>query len=154
FFVKLGHDVFIDVSMKVGTDWVDEITRRIEWCDFLIVLLSEAASEMVQAEVRQAYHRRRGRPTILPVRVNYTGALGYELDAFLGRIQFIDWMSDQDTPKVIAGIQDSITAGSQASVWSSPSLGQLDLSAPGVDLDWIRERTRLAGLARRWDERG
>ena len=49
-----GHEVFIDVGMQIGTDWVAEIDRRIRWCDFLIVLLSEAAvkSEMVQAEVR------------------------------------------------------------------------------------------------------
>src|SRR6516164_5548325 len=92
-FGAAGHDVFIDVGMPVGTNWVAEIKKRIGWCDFLIVLLSKFAveSEMVQTEVRLAGQRRRrdGRPAILPVRVNYKGALDYELDAYLGRIQYI-----------------------------------------------------------------
>jgi hypothetical protein len=103
-FGAMGHEVFIDVGTKIGTDWVAEIERRIDWCDFLIVLLSELAveSEMVQAEVRLAHQRRRhdGRPAILPVRVNYKGALGYELDAYLGRIQYIIWSNDGDTARV------------------------------------------------------
>ena len=65
-----GHEIFIDVGIPVGTDWVAEITQRIDWCDYLIVLLSDAArtSEMVQGEVRMAHRRlkRDGKPGILP----------------------------------------------------------------------------------------
>ena len=58
---RAGHEVFIDVGMPVGTDWVAEIERRIDWCHYLVVLLSEKSihSEMVQGEVRMAHHRRR-----------------------------------------------------------------------------------------------
>lgn len=56
-----GHEVFIDVDIPVGTDWSAEITRRIRWCDYLVVLLSEDSidSEMVQGEIRLARHHRR-----------------------------------------------------------------------------------------------
>jgi pimeloyl-ACP methyl ester carboxylesterase len=84
-----GREVFIDVSMRVGTDWVTEIERRIEWCDALVVILSEASihSEMVLGEVRMAHRKRRkdGRPHILPIRLRYDGPLDYELDSYLAR---------------------------------------------------------------------
>jgi hypothetical protein len=141
-FAAAGHDVFIDVSMKIGTNWVAEITQRIKWCDFLIVLLSESAveSEMVQAEVRLAHQRRRldGRPGILPVRVNYRGALDYELDAYLGRAQYAMWTGDGDTERIIKEIQSTIAEVDPKSLRSSPSLDELDLTAP----DQSRDRRR------------
>lgn len=39
-----GHAAFIDTSIPLGIRWADEIERGINWCDFLIVLLSAAAS--------------------------------------------------------------------------------------------------------------
>src|SRR5262249_44582973 len=89
-------------------------------------------SEMVQAEVRLAHQRRRhdGRPAILPVRVNYKGALGYELDAYLGRIQYIIWSNDGDTARVFEELQKSLAEFNPQSLDSTPSLDELDLSAP------------------------
>jgi len=137
-FGAAGHDVFIDVGMKVGTDWVAEIARRIAWCDSLIVLLSKSAaeSEMVQAEVRLAHQRRRrdGRPAILPVRVNYQGALDYELDAYLGRIQYVMWTGDGDTDRVISELLMSLAEVDPKSSTSAPALDELDLTAPGQHL--------------------
>jgi TIR domain len=73
--IEVGHEVFVDTDIPLGAKWGAEIEGRIEWCDFLIVLLSEAsaASEMVADEVRRARnrHRTHGRPTILPIRVRY-----------------------------------------------------------------------------------
>jgi AAA-like domain/TIR domain len=103
-----GHEVFIDRGMKLGTDWVAEIERRIDWCDFLIVLLSEASihSEMVLGEVRMAHRKRRqdGRPGILPLRVCYDGPLDYELDSYLARVQYVRWDGAADTPQVLSEI--------------------------------------------------
>jgi len=103
---RAGCEVFIDSAILVGTDWVAEIERRIHWCDFLIVLLSEraATSEMVQGEIRLALASRRtrgGQPDILPVRVRYLGALDYELDSHLSRIQYAAWDSAADTPALL-----------------------------------------------------
>jgi hypothetical protein len=142
-FGAAGHDVFIDVGMPVGTNWVAEIKKRIGWCDFLIVLLSKFAveSEMVQTEVRLAGQRRRrdGRPAILPVRVNYKGALDYELDAYLGRIQYIMWTCDGDTDRIVSELQRSFAEFDAKSPTSAPSLDELDLTAPGEQL---RDRRR------------
>jgi hypothetical protein len=133
-FVGLGHDVFIDINIAAGTDWVVEIDQKIRWCDFLIVLLSEAAaeSEMVQAEVRLAHQRRRrdGRPKILPVRVNYTGGLGYELDAYLSRVQYVSWKGDRDTTRVVDALQASMAIKDADGFKSSASLDELASSLP------------------------
>ena len=102
---KAGHDVFIDVGMTIGTDWVAEIERRIEWCHYLVVLLSEKSihSEMVQGEVRTAHHRRKrdGTPGILPIRVRYDGSLGYELDSYLHRVQYLIWDGPDDSQRLL-----------------------------------------------------
>lgn len=103
-----GHEVFIDRGMRVGTDWVEEIGERIEWCDYLVVLLSATSvhSEMVLGEVRMAYRKRRkdARPQILPVRVRYDDPLDYELDSYLARFQYLRWGGPADTSDVVSEI--------------------------------------------------
>ena len=161
-FAGLRHDVFIDINMTAGTDWVTEIDRRIRWCDFLIVLLSEAAaeSEMVQAEVRLAHQRRRldGRPNILPVRVNYAGGLGYELDAYLSRIQYLSWKGDHDTSKIVEALQTSISGKSAGEFKSSASLGRTRRGSPrrssGERTSAGLRRSPRAIAARRHDQAG
>ena len=108
---RAGHEVFIDLQMPIGTRWVDEIERRIAWCDYIIVLLSEDSihSEMVQGEVRRAHRRceKEGRPTTLPVRVRYEGPLGYELDSYLSPIQQKLWTGADDSEKLLSEILDA-----------------------------------------------
>jgi hypothetical protein len=102
---EAGHEVFIDVGMPVGTEWAAEIGRRIDWCDFLVVLLSAAStnSEMVQGEVRLAHQRRRsdGRPRILPIRIRLEGSLGYELECYLGPLQYLSWRTPDDSAPLL-----------------------------------------------------
>lgn len=123
---RAGHEVFIDVGIPVGTDWSAEIDRRIDWCDVLLVLLSEQSihSEMVQGEVRRAHHRRSpdGRPRILPVRIHYQGPLDYELDSYLARIQYAFWDDDTDSDKVLAAVLDSETQAVLATEQAPDSL--------------------------------
>ena len=115
---KAGHDVFIDVDIRLGTDWSAEITCRIQWCDYLVVLLSEDSidSEMVQGEVRLArqYRRDDGSPHIFPVRIRYEGALDYELTSYLGRLQFILWRGSADDATVVGAILAAARAGEGA----------------------------------------
>jgi hypothetical protein len=95
-----GHEAFIDVGMTVGTDWSREIALQIDRCEFFVLLLSSSSSqsEMVQAEVRLAHQARRsdGSPVIIPVRVRFDGRLDYELDAYIGRLQYLRWNSAAD----------------------------------------------------------
>jgi hypothetical protein len=103
-----GFEVFIDTGISIGTNWVEEITLQIDKCDSLVVLLSEGArtSEMVQGEVRLAHRRRKrdGKPAILPVRIRYEGTLDYELDSYLGRLQYVLWNSQSDTETILRSI--------------------------------------------------
>lgn len=119
-----GHDVFIDIGMPVGTNWAAEISRRIEWCDFLVVLLSAESvqSEMLQGEVRRAHHRHQadGRPRILPLRVRFDGLLDYELDSYLSRLQYLSWRGPDDSKSVLkklAGLQ--LATGEQSGATGS-----------------------------------
>jgi len=99
-----GHDVFIDISMRIGTDWLNEIDQRIKLSDYLIVLVSKnsAESEMVQAEIKRAYEYRQqhGRPHTLPVRMNYEGLLPYTISAFVGHFQQISWLTPRDNERI------------------------------------------------------
>jgi hypothetical protein len=105
---RVGHEVFIDVEMTIGTEWARRIADRIDWCEFLVVLLSAASieSDMVQEEVRLAHQRRKqdGTPFILPVRVCYEGPLGYALGAYIERLQYALWTGDHDTVSVFGQI--------------------------------------------------
>lgn len=88
-----GHEVFIDYQMPIGTNWAIEIGDQIKRCDHMVVLLSEesAYSEMVQGEIRHAHQSRKadGQPTILPIRLRFPGGENYELNSYLGPIQYI-----------------------------------------------------------------
>ena len=102
---KKGAEVFIDIEMPVGIKWSEEIERRIIWADFMVVLLSSESisSEMILAEVRRAFvsDKNTGSPKILPIRVNYKGNFGYELDGYIGKLQYLFWKNKNDN-KIIA----------------------------------------------------
>jgi hypothetical protein len=110
-----GDEVFIDKTILVGTDWAAEIDRRLEWCDCFVVLLSEAAmaSEMVQSEIRRAARRRQrdGVPAILPIRLRYFGPLAYELEGYLGPIQYSRWETAADNDRIFAEVVAAIAGG-------------------------------------------
>ncbi len=112
FLSRSGHQVFMDITMRTGDAWLEEIDRQLKASDFLIVLLSRqsADSEMVGAEVRRAYKYRQlqGHPQTLPVRVAYEGLLPYSIDAFLNPLQYVVWQSEADTARVCEEIQQAI----------------------------------------------
>jgi hypothetical protein len=115
YFKVQGHEPFIDTSMRVGTDWLKEIDRRIEESDFMVVLLSResADSEMIQAEVRRAaeFRQLQGRPKVLPVKINYEGLLPYSIDAFIENLQWIAWQEAADNEYIAREILAVIESG-------------------------------------------
>jgi pimeloyl-ACP methyl ester carboxylesterase len=102
-----GHEVFIDTGMRVGTEWAKEIDQRIVWCDYLIGLLSADAvgSELVVGEIRRAHHRGK---RLLSVRVKYDDELDYELDSYLGRLQYAKWDEDTDSGRLLAELISAV----------------------------------------------
>jgi hypothetical protein len=107
-----GHEVFIDLTLRTGADWLEQIDRQIKTSDFLIVLLSEgsAESEMIRAEVSRAYEYRnsRGRPQTLPVRVAYEEPLPYSIFYFINPLQYVVWQEKADNKRVAQEILAAI----------------------------------------------
>jgi serine/threonine protein kinase len=89
-----GYSVFTDQMLPVGVEWANTLQQQIENCDFMIVLLSAASihSEMVAKEVEFASQQfqRIGRPRLLPVRVNFTGSLPYQLSLYLDHLHYAE----------------------------------------------------------------
>ena len=110
------HEVFIDQTMRSGTQWLEEIDQQIKVSDYLLVLLSEqsADSEMVQAEIIRAYkyQRQQRHPAILPVRVAYEEMLPYTIDAFLSQLQYVVWHDENDDERVIQDVLATINGES------------------------------------------
>jgi hypothetical protein len=110
-----GHQAFIDVTMRAGAAWLDQIDQQIRECDFLIVLLSKSSidSEMVRAEVSRAaeYRSTQGHPQTLPVRVDYDGMLPYAISAFVSPLQYVAWSGPPDDERVQADIVAAIEGG-------------------------------------------
>jgi class 3 adenylate cyclase len=110
------HNLFIDQNMLVGTRWAERIEAELHRSDFLIVLLSSRSvhSEMVQAEIAQAHNLskvNKGRPAILPVRLNYKEPFEYPLSFYLDDINWAFWESDEDTPGLIQELTSAIAGG-------------------------------------------
>jgi hypothetical protein len=154
-----GHEVFIDVDIPVGTEWAAEIGRRIDWCDCLVVLLSEQSvqSEMVQGEVRLAHHRGQpnGRPRVLPIRVGYEGPLGYELECYLAPLQYISWHAPADSSVILKRLLGLPSIASETrlvppSEAPAPAAGAAKESAarPSPSVDPRLSRKRPGGAIR------
>lgn len=108
-----GHDVFIDLSLRSGDNWLNEIDSKIKQADFFIALLSQHSvhSEMLHSELHRAYQYRQqmsGKPFILPVRMDYEEMLPYQIDVFLNPFQYINWKTEADNQKVFNEIQLAI----------------------------------------------
>ncbi len=116
-FQRSGLEVFIDTQMLTGTRWIEEIESQLRSSNFFIVLLSKESirSAMVRKEVWIA-HELSQQPDrhfgILPVRSNFTGALPYDLSAYLDTIQYAIWKDgeafDAIANQLLAAINHSI----------------------------------------------
>jgi TIR domain len=106
-----GHDVFVDViNLDVGAPWEEVLERQIVSCDAMVLLISERIAESYvkrELELAAARNRREGRPRVMPVRMNFRGSLGEELDATLNALHYLVWNGDADTLETIARIERS-----------------------------------------------
>lgn len=114
-----SHEVFIDQSMPVGTPWAEKIEQELKRSDFLITLLSSQSvgSEMVQGEVETANRLKNnfGKPTILPIRVNYREPFTYPLSAYLNPVNWTYWEQPDDTSHLLEELEQAI-AGEALSI--------------------------------------
>jgi hypothetical protein len=148
-----GCEVFIDQGMPLGVDWSAEIDRSIVWCDYLVVLISQesVSSEMVQAEVRRAHQasKAEGRSKILPIRVAYTGSIGYELDSYIGKLQYALWQGVADDENIVAKVLQAAAGQAvpldQSETPAGPDAKSTDRPEPKADMRLIRESVDAPG---------
>src|SRR5271166_5638012 len=122
-----GHRVFIDRHLDVGIEWAKEIERQVRAADVVIPLLSAASvrSEMMAYEIRTAYEAaqtQKGKPRLLPVRVNYLEALPDEIKVALDHLQYFLWTGPQDNQSLIENMKRALQNPPAAE--SSSALGK------------------------------
>lgn len=113
-FVALGHQVFIDRRMKMGTQWRLEIENQIHDADAVVPLLSAASAynEMLEWEIgiaHEAAQERDGKPYLIPVRVDYEGPLSQSLTYILSPIQYSLWRGPQDSERLLTELDSALT---------------------------------------------
>ena len=104
-----GYEVFIDRHITVGVEWAAEIEKQVRGADAVIPLLSEAAvsSEMLEYEIQTAHDAAQhgdGKPSILPVRVCFSGSLPPVLASIVGALQYAQWNSPEDDESLVEDI--------------------------------------------------
>jgi len=102
-----GVSCFRDTGIQIGADWVQTIESELRACQFLIVLLSQESirSDMVRQEVKLAHQWNK---RILPVRINYDGALPYDLASYLNRFQYKIWQTGEPFGLICGAVLDGI----------------------------------------------
>lgn len=110
-----GHEVFIDRHLTVGVEWAKEIERQVRTADAVIPLLSAASitSEMIAYEVQiahEAAQQQEGKPRLLPVRIDYEGALPDPLSSILAPIQYVLWSGAEDDDQLAEELLSSLHA--------------------------------------------
>jgi hypothetical protein len=109
---KSGYRLFVDRHLQIGMEWAREIERRVTGADAVIVLLSAAAvnSEMLAHELQIAHEsaQKKGRPYILPVRIDFDAALPNSLAAVLDGLQYSQWRGPRDNASLVDAILKSL----------------------------------------------
>lgn len=106
-----GVTHFLDKEIRIGEEWVTVIERELKASKSLIVLLSADSilSDMVRQEIKLAHEWGK---QIFPVRIDYEGALPYDLGAYLDLIQYKLWRAGDPFAPVCGAILDGIRTGS------------------------------------------
>jgi len=107
---------YIDTELRISQNWIEVIDRELRACQSLVVLLSSESirSDMVRYEVKLAHEMEK---RVFPVRVDYDGALPYDLGAYLDKIQYKLWRSGEPFAPICGAIYDGVREG-----WSHDSL--------------------------------
>ncbi|MFL6352890.1 MAG: toll/interleukin-1 receptor domain-containing protein [Bryobacteraceae bacterium] len=112
-----GVTVFLDTKIRIGEDWVEQIDRQLRISQYFVVLLSAASiqSDMVRREIVLAYKLRKAKQlTILPVRMDATRELPYDIGAYLDLIQYVVWNPGESFDPICRTILQAITAPEKA----------------------------------------
>jgi serine/threonine protein kinase len=105
-----GIEIVAGGEFATGLEWVHQIESQIRTADVFIALLSDESmeSEMVIYDIELAHEtaeEQKGKPLIVPIRVNLTKPLPQPLAAWLNPLRNLSW---QDTDNHECLIQDLV----------------------------------------------
>jgi len=90
-------EVFLDVTRPLAEDFPAMAEDFLNRADFVIAIISPASlsSHWVTAELEHVFERskKEGRPSVIPIRVNYGGPLNLALRTYIGRFHAYYWDS-------------------------------------------------------------
>jgi hypothetical protein len=110
-----GLTVFVDTKIRLGEHWVEQIDQQLRESRYFVVFLSAASveSDMVRREIALAYKLRKAKQlTILPVRLDLTTELPYDIGAYLDLIQYVVWNPGESFDPICRTILRAIVEGS------------------------------------------
>jgi hypothetical protein len=88
-------EVFLDETRGIGENFPKQAEDFLNRVDFVIALISPAsiASQWVRAELEHVVERakKEGRPSVIPIRINYEGPLTLILRAYIGHFNAYYW---------------------------------------------------------------
>jgi serine/threonine protein kinase len=110
-----GHNVWIDRHQTIDMDWARDVEKRIEHSDIVIVLLSALSvrCEMLAYEIELAHQSsqsRKGKPRLVPIRVQFAGKLPRQISIVLGSTSCLSW----DRPEEDQRLVDEIVRASES----------------------------------------
>jgi TIR domain len=136
-----GLTVFVDTKIRIGEDWVEQIDRQLRMSQYFVVLLSAASiqSDMVRREIALAYKLRKAKQlTILPVRMDITRELPYDIGAYLDLIQYVVWYPGDSFDPICRRILQAI---------AEPEKGVMQMAAQRSVLSPLNDPPRGAETA-------
>jgi len=134
---RQGCQVFLDRHLTIGVEWARQIENRIRQADAVIVLLSAVStqSEMIAYEIEIAHEaaQQRGKPRILPVRIQLTGSLPGGFGRFLDPLHYFLWEGPQDNERLVSELLRALRSPEELS--PPATLSQLESVGGAVPLD-------------------
>ena len=114
-----GCRVFVDRHVSVGVDWAREIERKIGEADAVIPLLSAPSvrSEMLGYELdlaRSFAERQKGKPRILPIRVQFEEELPDSLHSILDGLNYCLWKDSRDNDRIVEDLSRALKTPQEA----------------------------------------
>lgn len=114
-----GLTVFVDTKIRIGEHWVEQIDQRLRESQYFVVFLSATSvdSDMVRREIALAYKLRKAKQlTMLPVRIDLTRELPYDIGAYLDHIQYVVWNSGESFDPICRKILNAILEPEKATM--------------------------------------
>ena len=131
-----GHEVFVDQQLTNDADAAEQIEQRVRAVDVIIPLLSasSATSEIMAQRIQianEAAQQQRGKPRLLPVRIDYEDALPEPVQNILASCQDVRWSGPHDDETLASKIIESLKTSGQLPV----NTAQIEPPGGAVPLD-------------------